>query len=396
MGQLAPFIAMIAYSLLGNSAMAAQPMIVGGIVDVLGLTERQAGFVSAAEMFGFAAGMLMLCRYVVHIDRRHIALAAVAVMMAANAASPLASAFAPLAILRFLSGYGAAMAYSVFLTIAAATPRPERSFAVVNATSIICTGVLLWAAPHIMAKWSLGGMFMTIVGLAAAVGLTMPAVPRASPGAAMSAPSLRSILQLPRGERAALGLVLFTMFALYVGHGSIWSYQERIGVEMGLPAKQVGTLLGTSMMVWGVLGSAIATVVGLSLGRVWPQVISLGLSVVAALMLVLTKSPLGFGVACALVALSWFYGLPYQMGLLARFDPYGRANLAGSLMTTFGAAVGPALAALLLGYGGYLAIGALAGICYLVALVLVLPAALKVNGLVRPSAATEGALRSAP
>jgi len=64
---------------------------------------------------------------------------------------------------------------------------------------------------------------------------------------------------------------------------------------------------------------------------------------------------------------------------MAAYDPRGRANLAGSLMTTSGAAAGPAIAAILLGYGGYHIIGLFAGLCYLVALALVLPAALRLD-----------------
>ena len=67
------------------------------------------------------------------------------------------------------------------------------------------------------------------------------------------------------------------------------------------------------------------------------------------------------------------------MGLLAAYDPRGKANLAGSLMTTSGAAAGPAIAAVLLGYGSYHIIGVLAGICYFIALLLVLPAALRLD-----------------
>lgn len=142
--------------------------------------------------------------------------------------------------------------------------------------------------------------------------------------------------------------------------------------------QDVGRMLGISMLVWGVLGSLLAHFSGLALGRVWPQILSLGFSIVAALWLVLTDTPMGFTVACALVALTWFYGLPYQMGLLAQFDRQGRANLLGSMATTGGATAGPALAALLIGGSGHVAIGLLAGVCYLLALICVLPPALAV------------------
>lgn len=365
---------MIAYSLLGNSAMAVQPMVVGGLVDLLGFTERQAGFVAAGEMGGFASGMLLLSRYVTKLDRRTLAVIAVAWMVAANVSCLFVDGFSQLLPLRFASGLGAAMAYSVFLTIAAGSALPERSFAVVNATSIAATGLFQWVAPMILLHWQLQGIFLLIVGLAAVVLLFAAAIPRTL---AMSAvKSAAQSIAPTRRDKMIVALILLTMFCLYTGHGAIWTFQERIGVEMGMPQQDVGRMLGMSMLVWGVLGSLLAHFSGLALGRVWPQILSLGLSIVAALWLVLTETPQGFTIACALVALTWFYGLPYQMGLLAQFDRHGRANLLGSMATTGGATTGPALAALLIGGSGHLAIGLLAGVCYLLALLCVLPPAL--------------------
>jgi predicted MFS family arabinose efflux permease len=133
------------------------------------------------------------------------------------------------------------------------------------------------------------------------------------------------------------------------------------------------------MLIGGVGGSLTARVLGLKLGRVWPQLLSLGLSAVAAVMLVFGTSSVLFAIACGLVAFSWFYGLPYQMGLLAAFDPVGRANMAGVVMTTGGSAAGPALAAVLIAQFGHPAIGVLAASCYLLCLMLVLPSAIDLN-----------------
>src|ERR1700674_2196644 len=75
------------YSLLGNTAMAAQPVIVGALVDLLGFTPRQAGFVSAAELAGFTCGMGALVGLVNRISRRALALAAIVIVATANAAT---------------------------------------------------------------------------------------------------------------------------------------------------------------------------------------------------------------------------------------------------------------------------------------------------------------------
>jgi hypothetical protein len=129
------------------------------------------------------------------------------------------------------------------------------------------------------------------------------------------------------------------------------------------------------MLVWGVLGSLVARLLGMSIGRVWPQFLSLSASVVAVALLVFALTPLAFAVACALIAFSWFYGLPYQMGLLAARDPQGRVALAGVMMSTGGMALGPGIAAAFLVAHGHWPIGVFAGVCYVCAMAIALPAA---------------------
>jgi predicted MFS family arabinose efflux permease len=364
------------YSLLGNTAMAAQPVIVGALVDLLGFTPRQAGFVSAAELSGLALGMGGLVATVSRISRRSLALAATVILAGANSATMFARGFPEILLLRFINGIAAALAYSVFLTMAAATLRPERTFGVANSISILATGLLVFAGPYVIGAGGMHGLFLGLASIAIASLLGLPLLPAGrSSERTDTVPATAAPPRSDSTNRRFIGLVLLMMFFLYTGHSAIWSYQERIGVAAGIPTRDIGLLIGTSLMLWGVLGSIAASVLGLRIGRVWPQVVSLGLSIAAALALALSGSAFAFGTACALIAISWFYGLPYQMGLLAAFDPQGRANIAGSLMTTGGAATGPFIGALLIGSGSYGVLGVLAGICYAIALGLVLPAA---------------------
>jgi hypothetical protein len=217
-------------------------------------------------------------------------------------------------------------------------------------------------------------MLVTISVITSSALLTIPWVIRYGPGvsrAARAAPGVPHFAALPIRLVPLLGMMLL----LYSGHGAIWAYQERIGVAAGLDEHAVGKWLGLSMLIFGVGGSGLARVMSLSIGRMWPQVISLGASCAAVLLLVFGSTPILFATACGLIAFSWFYGLPYQMGLLAARDPKGRAALAGVMMSTGGMALGPAVAALLLAGRSHWPIGIFAGVCYLLALAIAVPSA---------------------
>jgi predicted MFS family arabinose efflux permease len=278
--------------------------------------------------------------------------------------------------IQFVVGIGSAMVFSVYLQAGAAQERPEHLFAIVNAVSIAYSGIFMPITPFILATWQLPGIFVTLAAIAAVSGVLMswiPAGPPARPACPQRvAASASAALLTPR-----VVMVLLMMLLLYTGHGAVWAYQERIGVSLGMDPRSVSRWLGISMLTWGVIGSMLASWLGMRLGRLWPQVLSLGASVFAALILVLGATPALFALACGLIALSWFYGLPYQMGLLSQYDRLGRLNLIGCTMTTGGAALGPALAAMLVTSAGHWPVGVLAGCCYLVGLLLVIPPSLE-------------------
>jgi predicted MFS family arabinose efflux permease len=364
---------MAAYSIIGNTVLAVQPMVVGGLVDLLHFSERQAGFIASAELAGFSVAGLAVLTFVHRANRRVLALAGVALLVCSDIAACLISSYPAMLICRSVAGMGSAAAYSIFPVLAAASSRPERVFGVVNATSIAYAGAFVWLAPRLLALWHLPGIFLGMALLAVILCPTILWTPArrhqvVAPGL-QAAPSRSARSRLNMNIAILLGVTL----CLYIGHGGIWAYQERIGMAAGLRRVQVGALLGSSMLIWGVAGSMLATWLGLVIGRIWPQVLSFAISIVAAVLLVVGGSPAIYGVACALIALSWFYGLPYLSGWLALLDPNGRANIACMLVSTTGSALGPGFAAALVGSGsGYASIAAMAGTCYLICLGLVL------------------------
>jgi len=342
--QLKPLIAINALSVVGNGCMAVQPIIVGALVDRLGFTESQAGFVAALEMSGVGVGFVVLFGLAHRLRQRALASAGLITIAAANLVACLIHTYAPMLAIQFVVGIGSAMVFSVYLQAGAAQERPEHLFAIVNAVSIAYSGIFMPITPFILATWQLPGIFVTLAAIAAVSGVLMswiPAGPPARPACPQRvAASASAALLTPR-----VVMVLLMMLLLYTGHGAVWAYQERIGVSLGMDPRSVSRWLGISMLTWGVIGSMLASWLGMRLGRLWPQVLSLGASVFAALILVLGATPALFALACT--------------------------------MTTGGAALGPALAAMLVTSAGHWPVGVLAGCCYLVGLLLVIPPSLE-------------------
>ena len=298
-------IAMGAFSMAGNTPLVVQPMVVGAMVDLLGLTERQAGIVASVELAGLTLGILAMIPVMSSAPRTALALFAVAAITGANLLTCFVSSFTWLLPTRFLSGIGAAAAFCLYLNMASSDEQPEHVFAIVNAIAITYSGILTLLAPYLLHAGGLPGLLLTLCLMTLLALLTIPWVIRYGPQSSRPA-SLSGFTSLP----SRVMLLLAMMLLLYAGHGAIWAYQERIGVAAGLDEHAVGKWLGLSMLIWGVGGSLLARFMSMSIGRMWPQVISLGASCLAVLLLVYGSTPAAFAISCGLIAFSWFYGLP--------------------------------------------------------------------------------------
>jgi predicted MFS family arabinose efflux permease len=375
-------IAMGAFAMAGNTPLVAQPMVVGAMVDLLGMTERQAGIMASVELTGLTLGILAVMPAVTRVKRSNLAVFAVSTIIAANLMTCFVSGFWTLLPIRFLSGVGAASAFCVYMNLAASSERPENAFAIVNAISIAYSGLVNLLAPYLLQAAGLPGILVVLSVITSFALVTLPWF------ATLQLSGIRPTAStLGASARALLLPLLGMMLLLYTGHGAIWGYQERIGVAAGLSETTVGTWLGLSMLVWGVGGSLFARVMSLSIGRMWPQIVSLGASCLAALILVYGTTPLSFAASSALIAFSWFYGLPYQMGLLAARDRQGRVALAGVMMSTGGMALGPGIAAFLISGNAHQEIGIFSSVCYLAALAIAIPATRRLNRMARVVAA---------
>ena len=363
-----------AFAMAGNTPLVAQPMVVGAMVDLVGLTERQAGILASVELTGLTLGILAMMPLVTRVKRSNLAVFAVTTIVAANVMTCFMTGFWALMPSRFLSGLGAAAAFCVYINLAASSERPENAFAIVNAISIAYSGLVNLVAPYLLQTGGLPGILIVLSVMTTLALLTLPWFAQTQPSGAAPAASTRRASP-PQMWLPLLGMMLL----LYTGHGAIWGYQERIGIAAGLSEHSVGTWLGLSMLVWGVGGSLLARAMNLSIGRMWPQIISLGASCLAALALVYGGTPRSFAVACALIAFSWFYGLPYQMGLLAARDLQGRVALAGVMMSTGGMALGPGIAAFLISGNAHQQIAIFSCACYLAALAIAIPATLSLS-----------------
>lgn len=363
--------AAIVAQVVGNACPMMQPLLVGLYVDRMGFGVSAAGYISAGELGGLAVTAILTARRANRGSLARVGAAACVLFGVANLASIFAASLWTLVLTRIATGCAAGAALAVGSALAARTRMPERTFALAFA-GITLYGLLFFlSAARLIEDFGPAGLYgakAALAALATVVIVSSPLRPQFGSEARMDsrrAPATRvSFASLDdKWKVVACG------FLLYVGHGAIWTYEERMGVRAGLSAAEIGHAFGLASIA-GLTGALIAAGTGTRLGRLIPQLIALGLSIVAALLVIVSDGVPSFTIAACLIAVTWFYGVPYLAGVAAALDPAGRLAGVLSAVMSAGFAVGPFLAATLVS-GSFAAVGWLAGGAYLLCTVLV-------------------------
>jgi predicted MFS family arabinose efflux permease len=360
-------IRLVKLTVLGSVAilpLLILPTMVGALVDYAGFTESAAGWVASAGFAGGAGAAVLLALRIRHLDPRMLALAGLMTLAVADSLSALAMKM-PLSVflgLRVVSGIGGATAYAAVMATIAASDMPERGYGVFSVFQFGLSAVGLYMLPLVLADIGVTGMYL---GLAAAAVLAMPlfgSVLTRGPAAKTSDPAIEiHMLLKPAAILAMLGIGLYE--AANTMH---FTYAERIGVSFGLADHRIGEILGIVTVI-GMPAAFGVVWLGNRFGDLLPILAALLLSIAALGLLMLSSGQGTYIVAMCALSIAWAFGLPYFQSVEARLDPGGSVVVAGGFFTSGGGALGPAMAAMLVGGQGYAGV-LLAAICiYLVA-----------------------------
>jgi predicted MFS family arabinose efflux permease len=148
---------------------------------------------------------------------------------------------------------------------------------------------------------------------------------------------------------------------------------ERIAVSGGLTTSFAATAMAFSFFASGI-GSIAAAIMGRRFGSTRPFVVAVTLSITSVWVLWAGGTETIFFTGVMLFALAWNLGSPYRMALATRADSSGRFSTFVPAMQTLGAALGPAVAGLLVVNGSFTPVYIMSTTAWLLTLVLFIAA----------------------
>ncbi len=358
-----------------------KPILLTVYMTVMTLSTEQAGYVTATEMFGAMLGTIIVAFFVRKMNRRTIAFTGLFMVCASNLLCLFLPSYAPLLALRFLTGLGAGLASGIMAATIAGMAAPDRVFGGFTVMTLLLSAGGFLLSPWLMDIAGAQGIFLLIATMTLPGLLCNAWFPRTAPASVKQSiyPSSSPGLLTPSTFAAVGGVILF-----YLAVGGFWPFVNQLGLERGLSAATVSSILAGSQ-VWGALGALIPLLLGILWGRAIPIACALLLMAGCLLSLALLSPGSTFVYAFAVQAYmaAWLVFFPYMMGVMAELDPKGRLASLNYTLQNFGFTAGPALAGLLISSGGYNTLLWIGMICHLLCLVLMGPVAWKIDNLSR-------------
>ncbi len=359
--------AIVYLAVVGPCVFILQPGFVQGLVEVLGFTEQQAGYIASVEMFGLAATTVLLSLVSSRVTWRTFITICILVCVLGNLASLSQTDFETLAALRFVTGLGSGGIISLTFTMMGLTQRSDRNFAYIIVWVLTYGAFGLLLMPMAYESIGMNGLFLFFAAFCA-VGL---AFVRYLPD---SGEHLDTAQDSPAFSIALKGSALAAILAYNIAIGIVWAYLFLIGLDAGMQTQSVANALTVSQFL-GIAGAFLAVVFELRFGRLLPLAIGIIGGAASVYYLVGDVGGKEYWIAVCGFNFLWNLSMPYLLATLADFDNRGRLVVHGVSMQFIGYAVGPAIAAQLLDFG-YDVINTTAAILFVIAAILLVPSVL--------------------
>lgn len=324
------------------------PAIVDGLIEGLGFSPEQAGYVGSANVYGAAVGALAIVLLIKRLRWRPAAYVLLALLAAADLLSMLIKQPDVLIGFRFLHGVVGGSLVGVGFAVIARTVNADRSFGVLLLVQFGLGGLGNLYLPRLVPEFGVNILFAALLlfTLVTAFMLSfLSAYPVVSPdpekGATEEQINLRPLV-----------LTLTAIFLFQAGNMGLFAFIIGLGRSYGLSLDFITWTLALSGWI-GIVGAVLVIVLHTRFGRLLPLVSAMLLTALGIWALHYSAQPTVFIIANCGMGITWALVIPYLFGLCSEFDSAGRTAALGGFASKMGLASGPMVAGQLLNGSDY-------------------------------------------
>ena len=349
-------VAAILFAKAAVATFSISPFLIGGYIDSLGFSARQAGQVLSVEIFSLAISNALAFFWINRVSYRVCAQYLLLLLIALNISCIFASSFHMLLFQRSLIGLVEGALLALGFGLLSNTLKPNRNFGFYFAISLLIGAANVQVLPVFVEKFGASGLFvnLSLYSLTALAGLFWAHYSaRAFDVVSVGEDSGQKSADGNSGTQLSIAFpmvpLLFLLLANYlyfVGQGAVWSFLERLGLQFQLDLVVIANALSLSLVA-GVLGGATAGWLDLKFGRVLPLMVAIGMAILSTVVLWSEPGWIAFTIAVCLFNYGNNLGHAYILGFAANIDKSARLTVLSGALHTGGQATGPLMAGLM-------------------------------------------------
>jgi len=328
------------------------PALVDGLIEGLGFSNRDAGLVGSANVYGAAVGAFSAVFVVKRINWRRAAVVLLFGLIAVDLVSMLLTSAPVLIGTRFIHGCVGGLLVGIGFAVISRTTEVDRTFGYLLTIQFGLGGLGIIYLPPLVPAFGTKALFLSLIAFSVVTLLMLPFL------ADYPAREKRVSDSARNGNRRLIALALLATFLFQAANMGIYAYAIGIGKHAMLETSFVGNALGVAAWV-AIAGSVLVILLSTRFGRAWPVGIAIVLTAFSIWLLHFSNiKPGGWETSVywwsnVLWGIGWAFVISYLLGMCSEFDATGQTAALGGFASKMGLASGPAVAAMLVGEANY-------------------------------------------
>lgn len=326
------------------------PALVNGLIDGLGFSNQEAGFVGSSNVYGAALGALAAVFVVKKIQWKFVSLWLLLGLMAADILSIYLTSPVALIVVRFFHGAIGGMLVGIGFSVISRTTEADRTFGYLLTVQFGLGGVGLMYLPPLVPEFGTSVLFLSLIAFSVVTLLMLPFLSDYP-------------IQQPKQESAdddagagvnikMLSMALLAIFLFQAANMGIYAYIIGMGKHFGQEMGFISSTLGVAAWI-AIAGSVLVILMSTRYGRAMPIVIATVLTVIGTWVLHYSDQKSMYWIANVGVGITWAFVISYLLGMCSEFDAHGQMAALGGFASKMGLASGPLAAAFLVGDNNY-------------------------------------------
>jgi predicted MFS family arabinose efflux permease len=326
------------------------PALVAGLIEGLGFTNQEAGFVGSANLYGAATGALSAVFLIKFLNWKKTAYLLLLLLIAIEFISAQVTSAQVMIATRLVHGLIGGLLVGIGFAVIARTRNADITFGLLLLVQFGLGGFGLMFLPPLIPEYGAAVLFWSLIAFDLVTLLMLPLLsdyPVPQEPETPAEGSAKSKVKMKPMMLTLLGIFLFQ--AANMGP---YAFMVGLGEHNGLSSDYVNMSLGAAAWI-AIAGAGLVVVIATRFGRTIPIVAAVIVTSVCTLSLLFSETAWIFLAANCTIGVGWAFVLPYLFGMCSEFDLNGQMAAAGGFASKMGLASGPFLASLVIGADNY-------------------------------------------